>query len=269
MQPSVASAVHARHAVTVQGSGEPTLVLVHGLGCDQHIWRALAPRFAADHRVVTFDLMGVGHSERTQYDPKRHATLEGYAQDLIDVVRSLDGPPPVVIGHSLGGTIALLATSIDPTYAAKLVAIVVSPRYLDEPPHYRGGMTPADVRDVLATMDQNFVGWAGAFSSVVAPQSDAARTMHDALTSSDPFTTRHLAELVFSFDLRPLLPGVALETLVLRSQNDPIIPPEASEHLSRSLPRARSVTLPVPGHCPHISHPQLVEAAVRAFLAER
>lgn len=269
MQPSVASAIRTRHAVTVYGSGASTLVLVHGLGCDQRIWNALVPRLSVDHRVVTFDTMGVGRSERERYDATRYATLDGYAQDLIDVVRSLEGPPPVVIGHSLGGTLALLATTLDPTYASKLVALVVSPRYLDDPPIYRGGMSPDDVRDVLATMDQNFVGWASAFSSVVAPQSDAGRTMHDALTSSDPYTTRHLADLVFSSDLRPILAGVALETLVVRSQNDPIVPPEASEALSRALPRARSVTLPVPGHCPHLSHPQLVEAAIRAFLAER
>lgn len=267
MPASSAAQVRRRNAVTYRGEGTRTVVLVHGLGCDQRIWDPLVARLAVDHRVVTFDAMGVGHSDREQDDPVKYRTIEGYARDLVEVAHTVERGPPVVVGHSLGGTFAVHAAILDPTFASRLVLLMTSPRYLDDPP-YRGGMTAGDVHDVLDTMDRNYVGWATGFADVVAPQGDAARTMRDALTTSDPRTTRHLAELVFESDLRPLLPRVSIETLVIESADDPIVPPEASAAL-RSIPGARSVSLDAPGHCPHVSHPALVEAALRPFLAER
>src|SRR5919107_1283161 len=83
--------VVTRNCVRVSGpeSARP-MVFAHGFGCDQTMWRAVAPDFAADHRVVTFDHVGAGGSDLSAYDSERHGSLRGYAEDLVEVVRDLD-----------------------------------------------------------------------------------------------------------------------------------------------------------------------------------
>ncbi len=83
--------VFARHNVTVSGpaDGQPML-FAHGFGCDQNIWRYVAPRFADRFRVVLFDHVGAGGSDLTSYDPERYASLSGYMQVVLDLCRELD-----------------------------------------------------------------------------------------------------------------------------------------------------------------------------------
>jgi sigma-B regulation protein RsbQ len=258
--------VGARHAMEIRGEGPNTLVLVHGLGCDQRIWSALAPRLAVDHRVVTFDLAGMGRAS-SAYDPRRHANLRAFAEDVVEVVRSLGGPPPVVIGHSLGANLVVQAAVAAPTFASRLVLLMLSPRFLDDPP-YRGGFTELDLRELLDTMDRNFNGWARSFSSFVAPQPEVAATMDRAIVDTDPARTQHLTELVFRSDLRAELPRVRIPTLSVQTRNDPVIPSEAGALVARSIPGAREHVLAVPGHCPHLSHPAAVEQSIRAYLGD-
>ena len=71
--------VFRRFNVQVRGKGPDTLVFAHGFGCDQRMWRFVAPRFETTHRVVLFDLVGSGGSDLGAYDPQRHASLQGYA----------------------------------------------------------------------------------------------------------------------------------------------------------------------------------------------
>lgn len=239
-------------------------MLVHGLGCDQRIWSALVPLLSADHHVVTFDLTGSGRAESTAWDPPRYATLEGFARDIIDVVGDLGLPgPPVIVGHSLGANLALQAAVAAPGLAARLILLLTTPRFLDDPPDYRGGFDESGLAEILGTMDRNFVSWAGSFAAFVAPQPETAHAMTEAITATDPGLTRHLTELAFRSDLRPLLPRVGVPTLCVQSTHDPIIPRSAADLLVQSIPGARQELLSVPGHCPHLSHPRLVASVIR------
>ena len=85
------SDVLARHAVRVSGdpAGQPML-FAHGFGCDQTLWRFVTPAFADGFRVITFDYVGAGGSDRRSYDPERYATLGGYAEDVLEICRALD-----------------------------------------------------------------------------------------------------------------------------------------------------------------------------------
>ena len=79
-----------RNNVTRAGRRDgPPLVLVHGFGCDQAMWRFVTPAFTGTHDVVLLDLVGAGGSDAGAYDPVRHAALEGYAQDLVEVLEAL------------------------------------------------------------------------------------------------------------------------------------------------------------------------------------
>ena len=73
----------ARHNVRTTGrpDGQPML-FAHGFGCDQNMWRFVAPGFEDDFRVVLFDHIGAGRSDASAYDPERYSSLEGYALDV-------------------------------------------------------------------------------------------------------------------------------------------------------------------------------------------
>jgi sigma-B regulation protein RsbQ len=96
------SAVLERNCVRVSGmpDGRP-VVFVHGFGCDQAMWRFVAPDFEVDHRVVLLDLVGAGNSDLSAYDPQKYGSLRGYAADIVEICRELDLSDVVFVGHSV------------------------------------------------------------------------------------------------------------------------------------------------------------------------
>src|SRR3712207_6331092 len=137
--------VLARNRVQVTGRADGTpVVFSHGFGCDQGMWRLVAPAFEADHRVVLFDYVGAGGSALEAYDPDRYGSLEGYAGDVLDVVRAVGGAPVVFVGHSVSAMVGVLAAQHEPELFDRLVLVGPSPRYVDEE-GYVGGFTREDI----------------------------------------------------------------------------------------------------------------------------
>ena len=64
--------------------GQPML-FAHGFGCDQNMWRYVTPAFERDYRIVLFDYVGSGKSDLAAYDVARYSTLDGYAQDVLEI----------------------------------------------------------------------------------------------------------------------------------------------------------------------------------------
>src|SRR5689334_492232 len=108
------------------------MVLAHGFGCDQTMWRHVTPAFENDYRIVLFDYVGHGGSDRSEYDPARYSTLQGYAADVIDICRALGVRDGVFVGHSVSGMIGILAANAEPDLFARLVLVAPSPRYLND-----------------------------------------------------------------------------------------------------------------------------------------
>ena len=101
--------VDARRRFNVIESGVadgPPIVLVHGFGCDQSMWRWMRRPFEASYRVVSYDLMGLGESDRSDYEPGDYDTLQGHADDLVELIDDLDLHDVVVVGHSVAAMIA-------------------------------------------------------------------------------------------------------------------------------------------------------------------
>jgi len=103
----------------IQGSGEPTLVFVHGWSCDSRYWRAQLPYFSGNHRVVTLDLAGHGHSgtARTKY------TMGAFGEDVRAVVEATGGAGVILIGHSMGGSVIAEAARLMPDRVAGLIGV--------------------------------------------------------------------------------------------------------------------------------------------------
>jgi len=103
----------------VHGTGEPTLVFIHGWSCDARYWRAQVPRFSANHRVVTIDLAGHGHSalDRDTY------TMAAFGADVAAVVEQAGGEQVVLIGHSMGGPVSVHAAKRMPERVTGIVGV--------------------------------------------------------------------------------------------------------------------------------------------------
>src|SRR5690348_614365 len=96
-----------RNNVHVSGRGAQPMLFAHGFGCDQNMWRYVAPSFEDDARVVLFDYVGSGKSDRSAFNPARYGTLDAYAQDVLDVVHALDLRDVVFVGHSVSSMIGV------------------------------------------------------------------------------------------------------------------------------------------------------------------
>lgn len=257
-----------RNNVNVSGTGERTVVFLHGFGCDQSMWRLVAPAFENRYRVVLLDLVGAGHSDLTAYDFERYNTLEAYADDLLDVLRALDLPPVALVAHSVSAVIGMLAAIRAPERFAGLVMMGPSPHYLNEP-GYAGGFERADIDELLEVMASNYLGWAGDFAPLVmgAPEQPALR---EELTASfcrtDPAIARHFARVIFLGDNRADLPRLRTPTLVVQSADDAIAPRAVGTYVHQQLPGSQLVVVPTTGHCVHLSAPRETIAAIAPFL---
>lgn len=122
--------VEEAHNVTVIGSGEQVIVLAHGFGTDQSVWKHLVPHLLEDYRVVMYDNMGAGTTNPEYFDFNRYSTLEGYAYDLLTILEELRIDSCVYVGHSVSAMIGAIASISRPELFSKLVMISASPRYL-------------------------------------------------------------------------------------------------------------------------------------------
>ena len=258
-----------RFNVNVIGAGKPTLLFCNGFNCNQHIWNYLTPSLAARHQLVLFDQMGTGESDLSAYDSTKYADLAGYAQDVVDICQALELREVVIIGHSVGAMIAMLAAIQAPQYFAKAVLIAATPCYLNEPGYY-GGFERADMLDLLAEMRGNYESWANTFATLLIGQEQPASLGYELagyFCQANPTIAREFAHMSFLADNRTDVPQMPLPTLLLQCSDDVAVPAEVGEYLVTHLPQATLTTLRATGHCPHLSAPMEVLAAMRAFIS--
>jgi sigma-B regulation protein RsbQ len=261
--------VRTRNRVTVSGrAGARPIVFAHGFGCDQNMWRLVAPAFADDHQLVLFDHVGAGGSDLSAWDRDRYASLEGYARDVLQIADELDLRDAVLVGHSVSAIIGVLAAAQAPHRFGCLVLVSPSPRYIDDPP-YRGGFSETDIEELLDSLDSNYLGWSGAMGPVIMGNPDRPE-LADELTNSfcrtDPEIARHFARVTFTSDNRADLGRVPIPALVLQCRHDAIAPVEVGTYVHDALPDSRLVVLDATGHCPQLSAPDQVVTAIREFV---
>jgi sigma-B regulation protein RsbQ len=246
------------------------MLFAHGFGCDQTMWRYVWPAFAEDHRVVLFDHVGFGNSDHSAWDPNRYATLEGYAEDILEICRELDLNDVVFVGHSVSSMIGVLAAAAEPDRFGRLVLIGPSPRYIDDQ-GYVGGFTREDIDELLQSLDSNYLGWSSAMAPVIMGNEDRP-ALSEELTNSfcrtDPDIAAHFARVTFLSDNREDLSRVGTPSLVLQCAQDAIAPEAVGAYVHECLPNSSYVALEATGHCPNLSAPQETVEAIRAYLHE-
>ncbi|MFD3779498.1 alpha/beta fold hydrolase [Streptomyces sp. NPDC058612] len=258
-----------RNNVTVVGRTDgPVLLLAHGFGCDQNMWRLVVPALAEDHRVVLFDYVGSGRSDPAAWDERRYSSLEGYARDVLEVCAELDLRDVTFVGHSVSAMVGVLAAARAPQRFARLVMVAPSPRYIDEG-GYRGGFSEDDIDELLESLESNYLGWSAAMAPVIMGNADRPELGEELTTSfcaTDPGMARVFARTTFLSDSREDLKSVTVPTLVVECEQDVIAPREVGAYVRDAIPGSRLVTLKATGHCPQLSAPQATAEAVIGFV---
>ena len=262
--------VLARNCVRVSGvpNGRP-VVFVHGFGCDQAMWRFVAPDFEVDHQVVLLDLVGSGNSDLSAYEPEKYASLRGYAADIVEVCRELGLSNVIYVGHSVSAMIGVLAWQRAPELFGAMVMVGPNPRYIDDG-DYVGGFSRTDIAGLLDALDANHLGWSAQMAPVIMgnhpDQPELAEELTNSFCRTDPDITRQFARVTFLSDNRADLPGVAVPTLVLQCSEDVIAPEVVGRFVHASIPGSIFIQLKATGHVPHLSAPEETTAAIRSFL---
>lgn len=260
----------ARNNVNVLGiEAGPVLLMAHGFGCDQNLWRPVARRLESQFRIVLMDHVGSGAADPTAWDPGKYSTLAGYSADVLDVVAELDLHDVVFVGHSVAAMIGALAAISQPHRFAKLIMVTPSPRYIDDG-DYRGGFSEGDIEELLESIDANYLGWSHAMAPVIMgnpERPDLHAELEATFCRTDPACARVFARATFLADNRSDLPNVPVRTLVIECAQDAIAPRAVGAYVQQHIPGSRLVTLDAMGHCPHVSDPDATARAIAAFAA--
>lgn len=257
-----------RNNVRIRGAGARAMVFAHGFGCDQNMWRYVAPAFEADFRTVLFDHVGAGRSDLASYDPAKYAALSGYAEDLLEIGRELELSGAVFVGHSVSAMIGVLAFLQDRTMFESLVLVGPSPRYIDDG-DYVGGFAQAQIEELLTFLGENHMGWSAAMAPAIMGNPERPELGEELVASfcrTDPLIARDFARVTFMSDNRADLPKVTARTLILQCSEDIIAPEQVGAYVHGQIPGSVLVQLKARGHCPNLSAPQEVIAAIRGFV---
>jgi sigma-B regulation protein RsbQ len=258
----------SRHNVKVSGRGERFILFAHGFGCDQNMWRFVAPEFEETHRVVLFDHVGCGKADSAIYDAERHSTLQGYADDVVDIARALGVEDGIFVGHSVSAMIGILAARSAPGLFGKLVLIGPSPCYINDG-DYRGGFERSDIEELMTFMDSNFLGWSAALTPQIMGNPDRpelAEELNNSFCRTDPDIAKNFARVTFLSDNRRDLEGVTLPALILQCSDDLIAPDSVGDYVHDRLAGSDLVKLRATGHCPNLSAPEETFEAIRAWI---
>ena len=262
--------IERRNNVKVSGRGTSTMFFAHGFGCDQNMWRLLAPAFAERYRIVLFDLVGSGQSDLSAYDRVKYSSLQGYADDCLEIVREFGEGPAIFVGHSVSAMIGALANIKDPKLFAAQIMIGPSPCYINDG-DYVGGFTRKDIESLLETLDSNYLGWSSNMAPAImgAPdQPELGVELTNSFCRTDPEIAKQFARVTFLSDHRADLPKLDAPTLILQCDDDLIAPVSVGRYMAEKLPRSTLSIIDNVGHCPHLSSPGPSASAMDAFLAK-
>ncbi|MFT4994604.1 MAG: sigma-B regulation protein RsbQ [Paraglaciecola sp.] len=265
------SEILARNNINIVGQGEQTLLLAHGFGCDQRMWRFLVPLLREKYRLVLFDYTGSGQSETSNYDAQKYSTLEGYAQDIVDICETLELENVNIVGHSVSGIIAAIAAQQSPAGISNIIMVCPSPCFLNLPPDYMGGFDEQDLQELIGLMDQNYIGWANYFAPLVAGTANSevfTQELASSFCSTNPVMAKNFAKATFFADYRHLLPDISQPTSIMQSNIDALASISIGQYMHKHIPNSTISIIEAEGHCLHMTHPQQVVDNIEAFLVE-
>jgi len=257
-----------RNNVRVIGEGDQAIILAHGFGCSQNVWRHLVANYKTKFKLILFDFVGAGQSDLEAYDSKRYSSLDGYAKDVLDILEALNLKNTLFIGHSVSSMIGVKAAIAQPSYFKKLIFVSPSPCYINDE-EYIGGLDKEDLNNLLELMDSNYLGW----SSFLAPQvmgnldrPELGEELVANFCATDPDIAKEFARVTFLSDNRTDLEKLQTESLTLQCSNDILAPLAVGYYIEKKAKGNTLKILEATGHCPHLGAPEEVIEAIDAYI---
>ncbi|QIR14997.1 alpha/beta fold hydrolase [Shewanella aestuarii] len=262
--------VSERNNVKVFGNKTaPAVILAHGFGCDQNMWRFIAPELALKYQVVIFDYVGSGNSSLGDYTKEKYEKLDGYAQDIIDVICELNLTDVTIIGHSVSAIIASIAYIKYPQIISKIIMVCPSPCFLNFPPDYQGGFEKSDLEELIQLMDKNYIGWANYLAPLVMGTSQPQELISElsgSFCSTDPLVAKTFAKATFFSDYRHILPEIICRVLIIQSSLDSLASIKVGHYMSEKIPNNDFIVIDAEGHCLHMTHHKQIIPKIIDFI---
>jgi sigma-B regulation protein RsbQ len=258
-----------RNNVKSFGKGTQPMMFAHGFGCDQNMWRFVTPAFENDYRIILFDYVGAGKSDLSSYNPERYSSLQGYAQDVLDICEAMQLKDVIFVGHSVSSMIGLLASLERPDYFSHMIMVGPSACYINDE-GYTGGFQRQDIEGLLETMEKNYIGWANFLAPNVMANKDRPQLgeeLTESFCSTDPVIATQFAKATFLSDNRRDLPKLRTPSLILQCSEDIIAPLEVGDYLHQNLSNSTLRIMKAKGHCPHMSEPEETISMIKDYLA--
>lgn len=262
------TSVLKRNNVKISGKGSQPIVFAHGYGCDQNMWRFVYPAFEEDYKVILFDHVGAGNSDHTFYSEDKYGSLEGYAEDILEICEELDLREVILVGHSVSSMIAVLAGIAAPERFAHLILVSPSPRFINDD-GYTGGFEQKDIDELMDALDSNYLGWSANIAPVIMGNSDKpelSEELKNSFCRTHPEIAKHFAQVTFLSDNRKDLPRVKTPSLVLQCSEDVLAPREVGEYVHKNISNSVFHLLKATGHCPNLSAPEETVEAIKKYL---
>ncbi|MBV8247752.1 MAG: alpha/beta hydrolase [Comamonas sp.] len=245
------------------GGRGPAIVFSHGLLMDHTMFASQVQALQERFRCICWDERGHGRTA----DPDHCAPFSYYdsADDLAALLKYLGVEQAVLVGMSQGGYLSLRCALIHPEVVGALV-LIDTQAMLEDPeqmPHHeallKAWMEHGLSDDMAATVEQVILGsgWSG------AAQWKAQWKQATPINLGQSFATLALRD-----DISPRLAEIKVPALVIHGDKDAAIAPERARAMFKALPHARWVDVPGAGHASNLTHPEPVNAAIKAFLAE-
>jgi sigma-B regulation protein RsbQ len=218
--------------------------------------------------TVVFDHVGAGNSNLKAYNKTKYSSLAGYADDVVEIGREIDLKDAIFVGHSVSSMIGVLAVQKAPGMFGKLVLVGPSARYINDG-DYVGGFSEKQIEELLQFLESNHMGWSAQMAPAIMGNPDRPE-LGDELTNSfcrtDPEIAKAFARVTFTSDNRGDLAKVDIPTLILQCSEDIIASKEVGEFVHQGIANSEIIVLEATGHCPNLSAPEEVIAAMRKFV---
>jgi sigma-B regulation protein RsbQ len=233
------------------------------------MWRFITPAFEDDYLVILFDYVGAGKSDVRSYNAERYSSLQGYAQDVLDICNELQLNDVIFVGHSVSSMIGLLAALERPEYFSNIIMVGPSPCYINDD-NYTGGFERKDIEGLLETMEKNYIGWANFLAPNIMANKERpelSEELTESFCSTDPVIASEFARATFFSDNRNDLAKLKTPSLILQCSDDIIAPMEVGTYLHQNLPQSELKIMKAKGHCPHMSEPEETIKLIKEYLS--
>lgn len=262
-------AIIKRNNVVVRGNADKVLMLAHGFGCDQRMWRFVLPVLTERYTVVMFDYTGSGKSELSSFSLDRYSSLDGYGQDVVDIINALELENEAFVGHSVSSMIGLIASKGLPHRITEMIMVCPSPCFLNDLPDYAGGFEKSDLEELLQIMDKNYIGWANYLAPLVMGENSSKALVGElsgSFCSTDPVVAKSFARATFFSDHRSLLPQYDGRTLILQSASDSLASVAVGNYIHYHMVDSELKVIEAEGHCLHMTDPEVTASLIVGFL---